>query len=336
MNIAGKGSLLDRIESTIEEVVAWVESRPDIVAVGLVGSYARGTARPDSDVDFVILAEDPNLHLDHREWVRQFGDPHTITQEDWGKVQSLRVFYADGLEIEFGLASPGWASVDPIDWGTREVVSGGLRILADSRNLLTTLQCAVIQSAATAREAVQRNETTLHLIIGLPGSGKTTLAKQLERQHSALRLTPDEWVTRLFGVEVTKEADIAHDTVEALLWQIATRVLSLGVDVVLDFGCWARVERETFRSEAARVGARSVLYFLDVPLEELLRRVESRNAHVPPDTFRIDPALVKLWAETIFQAPSADELLPRDSRGLPEPQSDTDRSLTRSEDQFVR
>jgi predicted kinase len=159
---------------------------------------------------------------------------------------------------------------------------------------------------------------TLHLIVGLPGSGKTTLAKQLEQPHSALRLTPDEWVTRLFGTEVREAADTSRDTIEALLWQIAIRVLSLGVDVVLDFGCWARVEREMFRAEAASVRARSALYFLDVPLDELLSRIETRNAQLAADTFRIDPALIKLWAETMFQAPGVEELRPRDSRGFPE------------------
>jgi predicted kinase len=85
---------------------------------------------------------------------------------------------------------------------------------------------------------------TLHLLVGLPCSGKTTLARQLEREYSALRLTPDEWVTRLLGVEVTGESDRAHDLVEVMLWGIAERVLTLGLDVVLDFGCWAREERD--------------------------------------------------------------------------------------------
>ncbi|HST88133.1 MAG TPA: AAA family ATPase, partial [Ktedonobacterales bacterium] len=30
-------------------------------------------------------------------------------------------------------------------------------------------------------------------MVGLPCSGKTTLAKELEREHCALRLTVDEW-----------------------------------------------------------------------------------------------------------------------------------------------
>jgi predicted kinase len=153
---------------------------------------------------------------------------------------------------------------------------------------------------------------TLHLIVGLPCSGKTTLAKDLEHNLPALRLTPDEWIARLLGTEVTDAVDAARDPVEALLWQVAARVLELGLDVILDFGCWSRAEREHFRTAAARLGARSEIYYLEVPLSELLRRVQVRNAQLPPDNFRIDPSLVKLWAETMFEPPSEDELLPRD------------------------
>jgi len=48
---------------------------------------------------------------------------------------------------------------------------------------------------------------TLFLICGLPGSGKTTLAKQLELAHSALRLCPDEWIATLMG-DVTDTAEL--------------------------------------------------------------------------------------------------------------------------------
>lgn len=43
---------------------------------------------------------------------------------------------------------------------------------------------------------------TLRLIVGLPCSGKTTLARQLETEYAALRLTTDEWHIRLLG-EIT-------------------------------------------------------------------------------------------------------------------------------------
>ena len=53
---------------------------------------------------------------------------------------------------------------------------------------------------------------TLHLICGLPCSGKTTYAKQLEPRASALRLTPDEWHVTLFGHDVLEEeSGVRHD-----------------------------------------------------------------------------------------------------------------------------
>lgn len=40
---------------------------------------------------------------------------------------------------------------------------------------------------------------TLHIICGVPGSGESTLAKKIESEHPALRLTPDEWMSRIVG-----------------------------------------------------------------------------------------------------------------------------------------
>src|SRR5438874_1427234 len=132
---------------------------------------------------------------------------------------------------------------------------------------------------------------------GLPCSGKTTLAKQIERERSAIRLTPDEWIARLLGDGPSEQSlDAARDPVEALMWDLAARLLSLGVDVILDFGVWSRRERDEFRSRAAALGARSKLHFLDVPIDDLRTRLAERNARLPPGTFRIDAAKLDLWS----------------------------------------
>jgi predicted kinase len=143
---------------------------------------------------------------------------------------------------------------------------------------------------------------------GLPCSGKTTLAKQIERERRALRLTPDEWIARLFGADIAGEAlDAARDPVEAALWELAARVLALGVDVILDFGFWSRAEREEFRARAAALGAHSEIHFTDAPEQVLLARLAARNAALPPGTFRIDEARLRLWS-SLFEPPTADEL----------------------------
>lgn len=145
---------------------------------------------------------------------------------------------------------------------------------------------------------------TLHLPVGLPGAGKTTLARELERQRRALRLSPDEWMNPLYGAGEFegKRAVLEHD----LLWSVARRVLELGSDVVLDYGLWSREERDLYRERAAELGVNIILYVLDPPLEELWQRLQVRNEQ-PGYPFQITREELHLW-DTWFQRPSPDEL----------------------------
>jgi predicted kinase len=145
---------------------------------------------------------------------------------------------------------------------------------------------------------------TLFLLCGLPGSGKSTLAKRLEHEHCALRLTPDEWMARIVGDGYDEGKRAA---VEGVQWEIAARALSLGVNVILESGFWSRAERDDFRSRAAGLGAETKLYFLNVPREELSRRLALRNAALPPDTFHVDDAHLDVWLKQ-FEPPTQDEL----------------------------
>ncbi|MFL6332618.1 MAG: AAA family ATPase [Pyrinomonadaceae bacterium] len=153
---------------------------------------------------------------------------------------------------------------------------------------------------------------TLFLMCGLPGSGKTTLAKRIERERDALRLTPDEWITRLFGQRLTLPAlDWCRDPVESVQWEVAARALRLGVNVVLDFGFWSRAERAEFRARAAALGAGSEVHFLDVPRAELSARLAGRaGAEPPPETFPVTETQLDAWWQ-VFEPPTADELQPR-------------------------
>jgi predicted kinase len=149
---------------------------------------------------------------------------------------------------------------------------------------------------------------TLHLMIGLPCSGKTTLARKLEQECSALRLTPDEWQVRLFGQDAEEpEHDARHSLIEAMLWNIASRALELGTNVILDFGFWAREEREDFRLRAKRLGASSEVHYLDVAEDELMRRLAIRNSQPAQEAFHIPEESMKPWI-AFFQKPTPDEL----------------------------
>lgn len=153
---------------------------------------------------------------------------------------------------------------------------------------------------------------TLFLIVGLPCAGKTTFAKQLELDQSALRLTLDEWHIRLFGMDFTldfvhPDHDVRHSLIEGVMWDVAARALQLGNNVILDFGFWGKSEREDYRTRAEKLGAKSVVHFLSVPEEVLLSRLEDRNSKQPEGTFQIPAVKLLEWMQ-IFQAPTEDEL----------------------------
>lgn len=122
----------------LSAVTQWASAQPDIIALALVGSYARGDATESSDIDLVILTSNPERYLDETGWVRCFGPVERQQVEDWGMVTSLRVWYADGREVEFGLTTPAWTA-HPIDEGTRKVVADGIKILFERGDCLTSL-----------------------------------------------------------------------------------------------------------------------------------------------------------------------------------------------------
>jgi SAM-dependent methyltransferase/predicted nucleotidyltransferase len=132
--------------SMIESVRSWVELRDDILALSLVGSHARGTAAPDSDIDLTLVCSDPIRYLTNTQWLSTFGEVTSTTREDYGKVQSLRVLYRDGTEVEFGIAGLDWTEVPP-DSETAQVLRTGCVILHDRAGLLARL----LQSALELR-----------------------------------------------------------------------------------------------------------------------------------------------------------------------------------------
>jgi predicted kinase len=144
---------------------------------------------------------------------------------------------------------------------------------------------------------------TLHLVCGLPGSGKSTFAERLARAERALWLSPDLWMSRIVG-DGYDEAKRA--AVEAVQWELAERVLALDVDVILDNGFWSRAERDACRARAAALGAATRLYYMDVSLAELHVRLAARNRALPPDSFTVEAEALDRWS-LLFEAPADDE-----------------------------
>lgn len=132
----------------IEKVTAWSQRDDRVLAAGLCGSYARGEARADSDIDFCILTRRPESLLEHRSWISSFGSDARIAGpvEDYNLVQSIRVFYGS-TEAELGITDEAWTQL-PMDRETAGVINDGLLILYDP---LGSLKQAVAFAANMAR-----------------------------------------------------------------------------------------------------------------------------------------------------------------------------------------
>lgn len=126
-------------EEFIQQFTVWAQSQPDLLAAALVGSHARGQARPDSDVDLVLICSRAADYLADLSWTLQFGDVREHQVEDYGRVMSVRAWYTDGLEVEYGITDEDWAA-SPLDEGTRRVISDGMVVLYERDKLLSRHQ----------------------------------------------------------------------------------------------------------------------------------------------------------------------------------------------------
>ncbi len=158
----------------------------------------------------------------------------------------------------------------------------------------------------------------LHLICGLPGSGKTTLAKSIASSTGAIRFSPDEWIKDIWNDKAETEGNQFRDQVEQLQWKIAKQMLQNSIGVIIEWGTWGRSEREKLRDEAHAVGAAVKFYYLNISREILKERVLKRNGYIGPHEFYIPEKEIETFLDNCFnsfQIPTAEELATYDFIG---------------------
>jgi predicted kinase len=144
----------------------------------------------------------------------------------------------------------------------------------------------------------------LVLLCGLPGSGKTTVARQLERDLDAVRFCPDEWMAAL-GIDLFDQTSRAR--IEAIQWELAQRLLRCGAVVVIEWGLWSRTERDALHESARELGVAVELRYLAAPLDVLWQRVQGRGTDpASPDVALTYEHLVEY--EAMFDPPDDAEL----------------------------
>ncbi len=126
------------ITELLTKIINWGNSEESIQAIGLVGSHARKAATDDSDVDLMIICKNPENYISDEDWIHNFGQVKEIKNEIWSQLKTKRVFYTNGLEVEFNFDKASWANHE--DSGTKRVITDGIKILVDKEKILENLQ----------------------------------------------------------------------------------------------------------------------------------------------------------------------------------------------------
>ena len=124
------------IQDFLNAFVNGASAQEDVEGLVLVGSYARGEARDDSDIDLVLLTKKVECYLENVIWLERFGVVENYQIEDYGKLISIRVWYQNGVEVEYGITTPDWAAT-PLEAGTQKVIQDGMIVLFERENLLS-------------------------------------------------------------------------------------------------------------------------------------------------------------------------------------------------------
>lgn len=154
-----------------------------------------------------------------------------------------------------------------------------------------------------SRDAAAPRAPVLVLFCGLPGSGKTTLARTLESAGAGVRICTDDWQHAL-GL-AWSDPDL-HERLQTVLFDHALDLLRHGVDVIYEDGLWRHQERTSVFAAARAAGATIEWHVLEADPETLWRRLVARNARAGDGDFPMTRADLDA-AVGVFEPPTRTE-----------------------------
>ena len=123
-----------RTELMTAAVVDWAREREDVRALLVVGSQARANVPADrwSDLDVILIVDDPEPYAEDPSWIREFGQPVLTFLEDTPVGQrERRVLYESGEDVDFPLFSVTALELLEQSENAAHLLARGYRVLID-------------------------------------------------------------------------------------------------------------------------------------------------------------------------------------------------------------
>lgn len=126
-------------EDFFNKIKEYARNTSHIESIIIVGSYARGTNKENSDLDIIVITSNKSGMIVNQDFTQEFGEVYKQQTEYYGACTSIRVWYKDGKEVEFGIVEPSWSSM-PLDTEPYQVLSDGYKVIIDKKQYFEGLE----------------------------------------------------------------------------------------------------------------------------------------------------------------------------------------------------
>ena len=149
---------------------------------------------------------------------------------------------------------------------------------------------------------------TLHFMCGKAGAGKTTIAASVAKDLSAILISEDIWMVRLFGDQMKTFDDYLRFSpkLKSVVGPLAVDLLTAGHSVVLDFQANTKTGRAWFRSVFEQAAAAHVLHWVETSDQVCLQRIAKRNIERPEGSHHLTEE-VFTYVSSFFESPKPAE-----------------------------
>lgn len=148
------------------------------------------------------------------------------------------------------------------------------------------------------------------LICGKICCGKTTYSEQIREKENAVILSVDEIMLSIFGQHAGEKHDEYANNTQKYLFNKSIEFVNAGVNVILDWGFWTKVNRNKAKEFYKAHGINTEMHYIDICDETWKQRLAYRNAKVETgetDAYFVDENLANKFA-AIFETPDKDEI----------------------------